>query len=373
MDLTRHEQQRYARHISLPEVGMAGQLRLKNARVLIVGAGGLGSPVALYLAAAGVGHIGIIDDDVVDLTNLQRQIIHTDAAIGQPKVASAQAGMQGINPCIDITTYGYRLTAANVLGLVTLYDVVVDATDSFATRYIVNDACVILQKPMVYGAIFRFEGQVSVFAPHLGGPCYRCLFPDPPPAELAPNCAEAGVFGVLPGVVGSVQATEALKAILGIGLSLCGRLWLYDALTMQVDTWQIAPNPACPRCGTNPILNGIIAVDALCTPLLNADEWSPIQLQERLAQSPAPFVLDVREPHEFALSHLAGAVRIGVNEVATRVDELRTVGSIIVYCRSGMRSARARELLRQHGLTAVSLAGGLLAWRRDIAPQMPVA
>lgn len=373
MELTPHEQQRYARHISLPEVGVAGQLRLKAARVLIVGAGGLGSPVALYLAAAGVGHIGIVDDDVVDLTNLQRQIIHADAAIGQPKVASAQARMQGINPCIEVTPYAYRLTAANVLTIVEQYDVVVDATDSFATRYIVNDACVMLQKPLVYGAIFRFEGQATVFAPHLGGPCYRCLFPDPPPAELAPNCAEAGVFGVLPGVVGSVQATEALKLILGIGTSLCGRLWLYDALHMQVDTWQIAPNPACPRCGTHPTLTEIVDVEALCVPVMRADEWSALQVQERLAQSPVPFVLDVREVHEYAVSHLAGAVRIGVDEVAARIEELRTVGPIIVYCRSGMRSARARDVLRNHGIAAVSLAGGLLAWRRDIDPTVPVA
>ncbi len=373
MELTAHEQQRYARHISLPEVGAAGQLRLKNARVLIVGAGGLGSPVALYLAAAGVGHIGIVDDDVVDLTNLQRQIIHADAAIGQPKVASAQARMQGLNPCITVTPYAYRLTAANVLTIVAQYDVVVDATDSFATRYIVNDACVMLQKPLVYGAIFRFEGQATVFAPHLGGPCYRCLFPDPPPPALAPNCAEAGVFGVLPGVVGSVQATEALKLILGIGTSLCGRLWLYDALHMQVDTWQIAPNPACPRCGTHPTLTEIVDVEALCAPVLSADEWSVTQVQERLAQAPAPFVLDVREAHEYAVSHLPGAVRIGVDEVASRVEELRTVGPIIVYCRSGMRSARARDVLRNHGIAAVSMAGGLLVWRRDIDPQLPVA
>lgn len=373
MELTRHEQQRYARHISLPEVGVAGQLRLKNARVLIVGAGGLGSPVALYLAAAGVGHIGIIDDDVVDLTNLQRQIIHSGGAIGQPKVASAQSRMQGINPCIDITTYNYRLTAANVLTLVAPYDVVVDATDSFATRYIVNDACVILQKPLVYGAIFRFEGQVTLFAPHLGGPCYRCLFPDPPPAELAPNCAEAGVFGVLPGVVGSVQAAEVLKFILGIGTSLCGRLWLYDALTMQVDTWQITANPDCPRCGRHPTLTEIVDVEAYCAPVMSGDEWSARQLNVRLSQSPVPLLLDVREAHEYAVSHLGGAVRIGVDDVASRVEELRTVGLIVVYCRSGMRSARARDVLRNHGIVAVSLAGGLLAWRRDIDPQLPVA
>lgn len=242
MSLTPAARHRYARHVSLSDVGEAGQVRLTEASVLIVGAGGLGSPVALYLAAAGVGHIGIVDDDRVDVSNLQRQIIHTDADIGHLKVASACAKMLAINPLIQVTPHAVRVTASNVLALVQAYDVIIDATDSFATRYMLNDACVLTHKPLVYGAIFRFEGQVSVFAPHLGGPCYRCLFPDPPTADLAPNCAQTGVFGVLPGVVGTVQATEALKLILGIGETLIGRLWLYDALRMQADAWAIAAN-----------------------------------------------------------------------------------------------------------------------------------
>jgi molybdopterin/thiamine biosynthesis adenylyltransferase/rhodanese-related sulfurtransferase len=373
MSLTPAQHARYARHTALPEVGVAGQARLLASRVLVIGAGGLGSPVALYLAAAGVGTIGIVDDDVVDVTNLQRQIVHTTARVGQPKVDSAQDALTQLNPEITVVPHHQRVTIDNVLALIDAYDVVIDATDSFATRYLVNDACVMRQKPLVYGAIFRFEGQVSVFGPHLGGPCYRCLFPDPPPPELAPNCAQAGVFGVLPGVVGCVQATEAIKLILGIGESLMGQLWMYDALSMQVDRWQVAGNPACARCGNQPTLCDLIDMDALCaTPTPPTAEIDAQTLAQRIAREPV-FLLDVREPHEYDAGHLTGAVRIGVDEVANQSAQLASHTEIVVYCRSGMRSARAADILRQRGINAVSLTGGLLAWQRQIDATIIVA
>ena len=371
MSLTPAQHARYARHTALPEVGIAGQARLLAARVLVIGAGGLGSPVALYLAAAGVGTIGIVDDDVVDLTNLQRQIVHTTARVGQPKVISAQYALTQLNPEITVVPYHQRVTIDNVLELVDAYDVIIDATDSFATRYLVNDACVMRQKPLVYGAIFRFEGQVSVFAPHLGGPCYRCLFSDPPPPELAPNCAQAGVFGVLPGVVGSVQATEAIKLILGIGESLLGYLWMYDALSMQVDRWEVARNSTCARCGDQPTLRVLIDMDEVCDPPRVA-EIDAQTLAQRLMHA-SLFLLDVREPHEYDAGHLPCAVRIGVDELANYIDRLAQHDEIVVYCRSGMRSARAVDLLRQRGINAMSLAGGLLAWHQVIDDTMVVA
>ncbi len=372
MDLTAQQYQRYARHIALAGVGLDGQQRLLQARVLVIGAGGLGAPVLLYLAAAGVGTIGIADHDVVDLSNLQRQVIHTTAAVGQPKVASAQAQVAAINPDCRVIPIAERIDVSNALALVSEYDVVIDATDSFATRYIVNDACVLAQKPLVYGAIFRFEGQVSVFAPHLGAPCYRCLFPEPPPPELAPNCAEAGVLGVLPGVIGSVQATEALKLILGIGDSLQGTLWMYDALTMQVDRWQVARNPSCARCGDIPTLTGMIDVDALCAvPAMH--EQSAQTVAHWLASDQPPLLIDVREAHEYALGHLPGAQRIGVDDIGMLAPTLAMQRPIVTYCRSGMRSARACQILRSHGIEAWSMTGGLLAWRQHIDAHMVVA
>jgi adenylyltransferase/sulfurtransferase len=280
--------------------------------------------------------------------------------------------MLAINPLIQVTPHAERVTASNVLALVQAYDVIIDATDSFATRYMLNDACVLTQKPLVYGAIFRFEGQASVFAPHLGGSCYRCLFPDPPTADLAPNCAQTGVFGVLPGVVGTVQATEALKLILGIGQTLVGRLWLYDALRMQADTWAIAPNPTCPRCGTAPTLTDIIDMEAVCAAPLAPHELSVTDAAQRLEATLAPLLLDVRDDHEYAAGHLADAQHIPVDELGMRLSEVATNRDIIVYCRSGMRSARACALLRQHGYAAQSLAGGLLAWRQQIDATLDV-
>jgi adenylyltransferase/sulfurtransferase len=367
--LNPRDYQRYARHIVLPEVGVTGQERLRASRVLVVGAGGLGSPVLLYLVAAGVGTIGVVDADVVDVSNLQRQIIHTTATIGVAKVVSAAQQMHALDPACTVVTHAMRVTAANALELVRQYDIVIDATDSFATRYVLNDACVIAQKPLVYGAIFRFEGQASLFAPHLGGPCYRCLFPDPPPPELAPNCAEAGVFGVLPGVVGAVQATEAIKYILGIGTTLQGWLWLYDALTMQVDRWQVARNPQCARCGDTPTIQGMIDMDAVCAMPAHSEK-SVHEVAAWLQSATPPLLVDVREEHEYALSHLPGAQRIGVNAIGTLTATERPV---VVYCRSGMRSGRACGVLRTHGIEAWSMTGGLLAWQQHIDAEMPVA
>jgi len=367
--LNSHDYQRFARHIALPEVGVAGQQRLRAARVLVVGAGGLGSPVLLYLAAAGVGTIGVADADVVDVSNLQRQIIHDTAAVGVAKVTSATQRIQAIDPACTVVAHPVRVTATNALELVQAYDLVIDATDSFATRYVLNDACVLAHKPLVYGAIFRFEGQASLFAPHLGGPCYRCLFPDPPPPELAPNCTEAGVFGVLPGVVGSVQATEAIKYLLGIGTTLQGWLWLYDALTMQVDRWQVARNPQCARCGDTPTLQGMIDMDALCA-LPARPEKGVHEVVAWLRSPTPPLLIDVRDAHEYAVSHLPGAQRIGVNDIGMLTATERPV---LVYCRSGMRSARACGVLRTHGIEAWSMTGGLLAWQQHVDADMPVA
>jgi adenylyltransferase/sulfurtransferase len=372
MELTTTEYQRYARHIALPTVGVAGQLLLKAARVLVVGTGGLGSPVALYLAAAGVGTLGIVDDDVVDISNLQRQIIHTTADIGVPKVNSATAHLRALNPDITVVPIATRVDADNVLALIADYSIVVDATDSFATRYVLNDACVRSAKILVSGAIFRFEGQVSVYAPHRGGPCYRCLFPTPPSAELAPNCAEAGVFGVLPGVVGSVQATEVVKLILGVGTPLIGTLWLYDALTLSIDRFAAPRNPQCVCCGDTPSLTTIGIEEVACAVVNDSEELSVHAIQTRLQQLPRPFLLDVREPHEYDAGHLPGAVRIGVDALSQTLAAIPVDGDIIVYCRSGMRSARARDILVRSGRTAVSMRGGLLAWHNLLDPSITV-
>ena len=373
MELTSADYLRYARHIALPNVGVAGQLLLKSARVLVVGTGGLGSPVAMYLAAAGIGTLGIADDDVVDISNLQRQILHTTADVGVPKVTSAAHHLTALNPEILIQPFAHRVDADTVLALIESYDIVVDATDSFATRYVLNDACVRLHKTLVSGAIFRFEGQVSVYAPHLGGPCYRCLFPTPPTAELAPNCAEAGVFGVLPGVVGSVQASEVVKLILGIGSSLIGTLWLYDALTQNIDRFQTSRNPQCICCGDAPTLATIgLDEDVVCSVPSESEEQSVQVIQTRLQQLPRPFLLDVREPHEYDAGHLPGAVRIGVDALAQALAAIPADVDIIVYCRSGMRSARARDILVRNGRSAVSMRGGLLAWRNLLDSDMTV-
>ena len=377
---------RYARHLVLPEVGVEGQERLKQARVLVVGAGGLGSPVALYLAAAGVGTLGLVDFDEVDTTNLQRQILHGTSDVGRAKLDSARDRLSDINPHVEVVLHATRLTSDNALEIIEPYDIVVDGTDNFPTRYLVNDACVLLGKPNVYGSVFRWEGQVSVFGVH-GGPCYRCLFREPPPPGLVPNCAEGGVLGVLPGVVGSLQALETVKLILEKGESLAGRLLIFDALDLNWREMALSRNPECPICGDAPTQTGLIDYEEFCG-LHSGDapgatetdmapdeisEIDPSELAERLATAEPPFLLDVREPYEWSIANLedGGAVLIPLGEVQDRLDEIPTDREVVVYCRSGQRSAAAVRTLLAAGLPRVhNLRGGVLAWADDIDPSL---
>jgi sulfur-carrier protein adenylyltransferase/sulfurtransferase len=376
--LTPDELQRYARHLILPDVGMEGQQRLKAARVLVVGAGGLGSPVALYLAAAGVGTLGIVDFDVVDMSNLQRQILHGTGDVGRSKLDSARARLLDVNPFVRVETHEARLTSANALEIIGRYDIVVDGTDNFATRYLTNDACVLLGKPNVYGSIFRFEGQASVFGLP-DGPCYRCLFPEPPPPGSVPSCAEGGVFGVLPGIVGTIQATEAIKLILGIGETLAGRLLLIDALSMQFRAMTLRKDPSCPACGTRTI-KALIDYDEFCgTPgadeAHDADhvvEITPSELAARLARADGSFdLIDVREPYEWAIAHIDGARLIPLAQIPASLSTLDKSREIVVMCRSGVRSADATRFMQSNGFTRVkNLAGGILRWSTDVDPRV---
>ncbi len=376
MDLSRDELLRYSRHLILPDVGLDGQKRIKAARILLVGAGGLGSPAALYLAAAGVGTLGLVDFDVVDVSNLQRQILHGTDAVGTPKLESARRRIADINPHVDVETYETRLTSANALDILGKYDVIVDGTDNFATRYLTNDACVMLGKPNVYGSIFRFEGQASVFAT-ADGPCYRCLFPNPPPPGLVPSCAEGGVLGVLPGLVGTIQATEALKLILGTGESLAGRLLLIDAMSMRFHTVRVPRDPQCPACGTRQITE-LIDYDEYCgTPggtetreMKDIPEITPRALAERLTGQPDFDLIDVREPYEWQIARLPGARLIPLGELASQMSSLDATREIIVYCRSGARSADATRHLRAAGFRASNLAGGILRWSDEVDPSV---
>ena len=377
-DLSRDEISRYARHLIIPDVGIDGQKRLKAARVLLVGAGGLGSPLALYLAAAGVGHIGIVDFDVVDVTNLQRQILHGTKDVGRSKLASARERIADINPFVELTTYETALTSKNALGIIEKYDLVADGTDNFPTRYLVNDACVMLGKPNVYGSVFRFEGQASVFSTK-DGPCYRCLFPEPPPPGMVPSCAEGGVLGVLPGLIGTIQATEAIKLILGIGEPLVGRLLLVDALGAQFRTVKVRKNPACPMCGTHEITE-LIDYDEFCgipqaaaTMKQEGDmpEITPIELAERLRAGDVDLI-DVREPHEWDIAHIPGARLIPLGSFPAAIPSLDRTRDIVVQCRSGARSGKAVRLLQAAGFTRVqNLAGGILRWSDDVDPTIP--
>ena len=377
-DLSRDEISRYARHLIIPDVGIDGQKRLKAARVLLVGAGGLGSPLALYLAAAGVGHLGLVDFDVVDVTNLQRQILHGTKDVGRSKLASARERIADINPFVELTTYETALTSKNALGIIEKYDIVADGTDNFPTRYLVNDACVMLGKPNVYGSVFRFEGQASVFSTK-DGPCYRCLFPEPPPPGMVPSCAEGGVLGVLPGLVGTIQATEAIKLILGIGEPLVGRLLLVDALRAQFRTVKVRRNPTCPMCGTHEITE-LIDYDEFCgipqaaaTMKQEGDmpEITPIELAERLRAGDVDLI-DVREPHEWDIAHIPGARLIPLGSFPAAIPSLDGTRDIVVQCRSGARSGRAVRLLQAAGFTRVrNLAGGILRWSDDVDPQVP--
>lgn len=369
-ELTPRERQRYSRHLLLPEVGEDGQERFKNARVLCVGAGGLGSPAALYLAAAGVGTLGLVDFDVVDFSNLQRQIIHGTADVGRSKLESARARIEALNPDVRVETFDARFSAANAKTLVEAFDVILDGTDNFPARYLVNDACVLYGKPNAWGSIFRFEGQAAVFAAP-GGPCYRCLHPEPPPDGLVPSCAEAGVLGVLPGIIGTIQATETLKLILGIGEPLIGRLLIYDALKMRFRDLKLRRDPDCALCGAHPTITSLREYAAYCAPA-SADDMTVKDLKARMDTGSAPLVLDVREPSEAAICRLPGSLLIPLGELPRRLGELDPSVEIVVHCRSGGRSARAVALLREQGFTrATNLAGGILNWASEIDPSMP--
>ena len=376
--LSNEEIRRYSRHLILPEFGMEGQRKLKQGSVLLIGTGGLGSPLALYLAAAGVGHIGLVDFDIVDESNLQRQIIHGTSTLGIRKTESAKMRLRDLNPHIDIATYDVQITSDNAFDLIRPYDVIVDGTDNFPTRYLTNDACVMLGKPNVYGSIFRFEGQATVFSPKRGGPCYRCLYPEPPPPGLVPSCAEGGVLGVLPGVIGTIQATEAIKLLTGIGEPLIGRLLLYDALAMRFRELKLRRNPDCPVCGDHPTVTELIDYQQFCgisPEEAHRDatiEITPAEVADWLHSDNPPFLLDVREPNEWEICHIPGAVRISVNELAERMNELDSAVEMVVYCRSGVRSARAVELLRQAGFRKVkNMAGGILRWSDEVDPSVP--
>jgi adenylyltransferase/sulfurtransferase len=380
--LTSRELQRYSRHVLLPEVGPDGQGRLKAASVLCVGVGGLGSPAALYLAAAGIGRIGLADFDVVDESNLQRQVLHATPDVGRAKLASARDRLNALNPAVEIETHGDRLTAANALDVLRSYDVVIDGSDNFPTRYLVNDACVMLGKPDVYGSIFRFEGQASVFATRQG-PCYRCLHPDPPPPGLVPDCAEAGVLGVLPGVIGTIQATEAIKLILGVGDPLVGRFLMYDALSMRFREVRLPKDPECPVCGTHPTIQSLSDGDDVCgapgvgtaSRVTSEDERVEMtvdQLKAKLDSGQDLVLLDVREPHETAICNIDGSLLMPLGELPRRFGELDASREVVVYCRSGVRSRRAVAFLRQQGYAqAVNLRGGILQWVDRIDPSQP--
>ena len=378
-DLTRDELLRYSRHIALPEIGTVGQQRLKAGRVLCVGAGGLGSPAAMYLAAAGVGTLGLVDFDSVDLSNLQRQILHGTSDVGRSKLESARARLQEINPHVCLEPHHQALTATNAIDLVSRYDVVLDGSDNFATRYVVNDACVIAGRPNVYGSIFRFEGQAAVFAVR-SGPCYRCLHPEPPPAGLVPDCAEGGVLGILPGVIGTVQATEAIKLLLGIGDPLVGRLLLYDALKMRFRELKLPKDPDCPVCGTRPIILEPKDLSGYCMPQTNSgdlasDAHADISVQElraRFDRGETPQIIDVREPFEFEICRLPGAVLIPLAQLPARLSEINREREVILQCKVGARSARAAAFLRGQGFAnARNLTGGILAWIDQVDPTLP--
>jgi sulfur-carrier protein adenylyltransferase/sulfurtransferase len=376
--LNKEEILRYSRHLIMPEVGMDGQQKLKAAKVLCIGTGGLGSPLALYLAAAGVGTIGLVDFDVVDFTNLQRQIIHFTSDVGRPKLDSAAEKLNAVNPFVEIKKFETRLTSENALELFKDFDVIADGTDNFPTRYLVNDACVLTGKPNVYGSIFRFEGQASVFATK-DGPCYRCLYPEPPPPGLVPSCAEGGVLGILPGLVGIIQATETIKLILGSGEPLIGRLLLVDALAMRFRELKLRKNPDCPVCGTHPTVSSLIDYNQFCgigveaptAMTVNQPEISVEELKKKLDAKEDVFVLDVREPHEYQICNIGGNL-IPLGELPKRVSELDSSRNIVAHCKSGKRSSDAVEFLRKAGFTKVqNLTGGIMAWADRIDPKMP--
>jgi molybdopterin/thiamine biosynthesis adenylyltransferase/rhodanese-related sulfurtransferase len=376
--LTNEEILRYSRHLIMPEVGMDGQLKLKAARVLLIGTGGLGAPLGLYLTAAGVGHIGLVDFDIVDFTNLQRQVTFGTSDVGKPKTEAAKARLSNLNPDVQIATYETKLTSENALELFKDYDIIVDGTDNFPTRYLVNDACILLGKPNVYGSIFRFEGQVTVFGLP-DGPCYRCLYPEPPPPGLVPSCAEGGVLGVLPGIIGSLQALETIKLILGGGESLSGRLILFDAITLKFRELKLRKDSHCPMCGAHRKIHELIDYNEFCgirgeeepESDLHVPEITARELKEKLDHGEDVFILDVREPHEYQICNLKGHL-IPLGELPRRVHELDSAREIVAHCKSGKRSAQAVDFLRQAGFRKVyNLHGGILSWSIEVDPSVP--
>jgi len=372
-DWAHDEYVRYARHFTLPEVGAAGQERLRSSKVLVVGAGGLGSPVALYLAAAGVGTLGLVDFDTVDLSNLQRQILHGSASVGTPKLESAAARIADLNPHVAVECFPERLTSDNAFDVLRPFDIVVDGSDNFPTRYLINDACVLLEKPYVYGAIFRFEGQASLFAVN-DGPCYRCLYAEPPPPDLVPTCAEGGVLGVLPGIIGSIQALETIKWILGLGDSLAGRLLLLDGLAMKLRELSVRKDPACPVCGENPTVRELLDYEAFCGVEsghgLGQMEVAVATLHQQLEQGMEVQLVDVRERYEWDICRLPEAKHIPLGQLHAQLSELDSGLPIVTYCHTGVRSLRAAEMLSSAGYRTLSLAGGVEAWARQIDPAM---
>jgi molybdopterin/thiamine biosynthesis adenylyltransferase/rhodanese-related sulfurtransferase/molybdopterin converting factor small subunit len=380
--LSKDEILRYSRHLIMPEVGMEGQLKLKAAKVALIGTGGLGAPLGMYLAAAGIGRIGLVDFDVVDFTNLQRQVIHGTKDVGKKKLDSAAETMLDINPYVEIDRHEVALTSENALDILKDYDIVVDGTDNFPTRYLVNDACVLLGKPNVYGSIFRFEGQATIFA-YPGGPCYRCLYPEPPPPGLVPSCAEGGVLGILPGTVGLIQATETVKLILGIGEPLIGRLVLYDALAMRFRELKLRRNPECPVCGDHPTITKLIDYQEFCgipnqphqeapLPGSNDGDIEPVEVKAKIDRGDRFVLIDVREPHEYQICNIPQAKLIPLGDLPKRVNELDSADEIIAHCKSGMRSAKAVDFLKQAGFKKVrNMKGGILAWSDKVDPSVP--
>jgi adenylyltransferase/sulfurtransferase len=376
--LSKDEILRYSRHLIMPEVGMEGQLKLKKASVLLVGTGGLGAPLGMYLAAAGIGRIGLVDFDVVDYTNLQRQVIHGTKDVGRPKIDSAIDTMSDINPFVKLERHETALTSENALGIIKDYDLVVDGTDNFPTRYLVNDACVLLNKPNVYGSIFRFEGQATVFA-YEGGPCYRCLYPEPPPPGLVPSCAEGGVLGILPGVIGLIQATEAVKLILGTGTTLVGRLMLYDALNMKFRELKLRKNPECPICGDHRTIHELIDYQQFCgipahepEPVVDLSEIDPVEVKKKIDRGDKFNLIDVREPHEYQINRIPTSRLIPLGTLPNELPSLDPNAEYVMQCKSGARSGKATDFLRQAGFKNVrNMKGGILAWSDKVDPTVP--
>jgi len=381
MALTQEEILRYSRHLIMPEVGVDGQEKIKQASVLLIGCGGLGSPLSMYLAAAGVGRLGLVDFDLIDFTNLQRQVAFGTQDVGRPKVDATKERIQSINPNVQVTTYRAKLSSENVMDIFKEYDIIIDGTDNFPTRYLVNDACVFLHKPNVYGSIFRFEGQATVFWADKG-PCYRCLYPEPPPPGMVPSCAEGGVLGILPGTIGLIQATEAVKLILGKGDSLVGRLLLYNAMDMKFREVKLQKDPECPVCGTTPTITKLIDYEQFCGIGLGQEEAAvktngiheitAKELKAMIDRKDKFVLVDVREPHEYQIAKIPGGRLIPLGEVAQRANELDTADDIVVHCRSGARSAKAIGVLQNMGFKRLrNLKGGILAWSQDVDPSVP--